>query len=190
MQENKTEDRDKVLIARLKNGDESAMQVLYTRHYQRIYRFIIRQIRDDMMAEDILNDVFLDCWRQAHKFEGRSAVSTWLTAIAFNKSISYLRKKREAQVGDGQAEALVDEADGPQTLLLKDDKGDQIKEAMDELSLDHRTVIDLAYYHEMGVKEIAEILDVPSNTIKTRLFHARKNLHEILIERGVDRGWP
>lgn len=184
------EDRDVDLMARLKGGDESAMQVLYARHYQRLYRFIIRQIKDEMMAEDILNDVFLDCWRQAHKFEGRSAVTTWLTAIAFNKSISYLRKKREAQVGDGQAEAMVDEADGPQTLLMKDDKGDQLKLAMDELSLDHRAVIDLAYYHEMGVKEIASVLNVPSNTVKTRLFHARKKLHEILTERGVDRGWP
>lgn len=177
-------------MARLKKGDQSAMSVLYNRHYQRIYRFIIRQIRDEMMAEDILNDVFLDCWRQAQKFEGRSAVSTWLTAIAYNKSISYLRKRRETQAGDGQAEAMIDESDSPQTSVMKDDKGDQIRLAMDELSQDHKAVIDLAYYHDMGVKEIAEILDVPTNTVKTRLFHARKNLHEVLIERGVDRGWP
>ncbi len=190
MSQHQPKDRDIDLMERLKKGDQSAMQVLYTRHYQRIYRFIIRQIRDEMMAEDIVNDVFLDCWRQAGKFEGRSAVSTWLTAIAFNKSISYLRKRREAQMGDGQAESMVDEADGPQTLLMKDDKGDQLKEAMDELSTDHRAVIDLAYYHEMGVKEIAQILDIPTNTVKTRLFHARKNLHEILLERGIDRGWP
>ena len=183
-------DRDIDLLNRLKSGDQSAMQVLYTRHYQKLYRFIIRQVRDEMIAEDILNDVFLDCWRQAHKFEGRSALSTWLTAIAFNKSVSYLRKRREAQMGDGQAEAMVDESDSPQTLVMKDDKGDQIKQAMDELSLDHRTVIDLAYYQEMGVKEIAEILDVPTNTVKTRLFDARKKLHEILVERGIDRGWP
>ncbi len=177
-------------MARLKDGDQSAMNVLYNRHYQRIYRFIIRQIRDEMMAEDILNDVFLDCWRQAQKFEGRSQVSTWLTAIAYNKSVSYLRKKRESQMGDGQAEAMVDEADSPQTLLMKDDKGDQIRLAMEVLSTDHKAVIDLAYYHDMGVKEIAEILDVPLNTVKTRLFHARKKLHEEMIELGVDRGWP
>ncbi len=184
------EDRDIDLMDRLKTGDQQAMQVLYNRHYQRIFRFIVRQIRDEMMAEDILNDVFLDCWRQAGKFEGRSAVSTWLTAIAYNKSISYLRKKREAQMGEGQAEAMVDEGDGPQTLLMKDDKGDQIKAAMDALSVDHRTVIDLAYYHEMGIKEIADILDIAPNTVKTRLFHARKNLHALLLERGIDRGWP
>lgn len=190
MTEHRKKDRDIDLMNRLKEGDQSAMQVLYNRHYQRIYRFIIRQIRDEMMAEDILNDVFLDCWRQAQKFEGRSAVSTWLTAIAFNKSISYLRKRKEAQIGEGQAEAIMDEADSPQTLLMKDDKGSMIRDAMDELSSDHKAVIDLAYYHEMGVREIAEILDVPQNTVKTRLFHARKKLHEVLKENGVDRGWP
>ena len=190
MSEPQPETRDLDLMDRLKAGDQRAMQVLYNRHYQRIYRFILRQIRDEMMAEDILNDVFLDCWRQAGKFEGRSAVSTWLTAIAYNKSISYLRKRREMQVADGQAEALVDEADGPQTLVMKDDKGDQIRDAMEGLSLDHRTVIDLAYYHEMGVKDIAEVLDIAANTVKTRLFHARKNLHALLLERGIDRGWP
>ena len=181
---------DFALLERLKAGDDRAMRVLYARHHQRLYRFIVRQIRDETMAEDIVNDVFLDCWRQAGKFEGRSQVSTWLTAISYNKSISYLRKKREQQMGDGQAEALVDDADSPQDTTMKGDKSDQIKEAIGELSAAHAAVIDLAYYHEMSVSEIAEILDVPPNTVKTRLFHARKNLHEILVEAGVDRGWP
>lgn len=178
------------LMDRLKAGDQSAMQALYARHHQRLYRFVMRQIRDEMMAEDIVNDVFLDCWRQAGKFEGRSKVSTWLTSISYNKSISYLRKKREQQMGDGEAEALIDEADSPQDSVMKDDKGDHIRQAINQLSRDHAAVIDLAYYHEMSVNEIAEILDVPANTVKTRLFHARKNLHEILVEAGVDRGWP
>lgn len=190
MAEPGTKDPDFELMKRLKAGDQSAMQVLYARHYQRLYRFIIRQIRDEAMAEDIVNDVFLDCWRQAGKFEGRSKVSTWLTSISYYKSISYLRKRREHQVGDGQAEAMVDETDSPQVTLMKGDKGDMIRDAIGQLSEAHSAVIDLAYYHEMGVNEIAEILDVPSNTVKTRLFHARKNLHEILCEAGVDRGWP
>lgn len=181
---------DKDLIERLKSGDENAMQVLYARHYQRLYRFILRQIRDEMMAEDIVNDVFLDCWRQAGKFEGRSSVSTWLMAIGYNKSISYLRKKRESQIHEGQAEAIIDESDDQQVALMKDDKGDVLRETIDQLSADHKAVIDLAYYHEMSVSEIAEILDIPTNTVKTRLFHARKNLHEMLLEAGVDRGWP
>ena len=183
-------DRDIDLMDRLKNGDERAMQVLYARHYQRLYRFIIRQIRDETMAEDIVNEVFLDCWRSAGKFEGRSSVTTWLTAISYNKSVSYLRKKREAQLGEGQAEAMVDESDSPQTELMKGDKGEQLRYGISQLSEAHAAVIDLAYYHEMSVSEIAEVLDVPANTVKTRLFHARKNLHEILCEAGVDRGWP
>lgn len=190
MADNRSTDPDFELMDRLKAGDQSAMQALYARHHQRLYRFIMRQIRDEMMAEDIVNDVFLDCWRQAGKFEGRSKVSTWLTSIGYNKSISYLRKKREHQMGDGQAEAMVDDADSQEDHVMKDDKGDKIKVAISQLSADHAAVIDLAYYHEMSVNEIAETLDVPANTVKTRLFHARKNLHEILVETGVDRGWP
>ncbi|MEP3475384.1 MAG: sigma-70 family RNA polymerase sigma factor [Hyphomicrobiales bacterium] len=190
MNEQNSKDRDVDLMERLKNGDQSAMQVLYARHYQRIYRFILRQIKDETMAEDIVNEVFLDCWRSAGKFEGRSSVTTWLTAISYNKSISYLRKRREAQMGDGQAEAMVDDADSPQIELMKGDKGDQLRYAISKLSETHAAVIDLAYYHEMSINEIAEVLDVPANTIKTRLFHARKNLHEILCDAGVDRGWP
>ena len=190
MNERYGKDRDVDLMERLKNGDQSAMQVLYTRHYQRIYRFILRQLKDETMAEDIVNEVFLDCWRSASKFEGRSSVTTWLTAISYNKSISYLRKRKEAQMGDGQAEAMVDDADSPQTELMKGDKGDKIRSAISKLSKQHAAVIDLAYYHEMSINEIAEVLDVPANTIKTRLFHARKNLHEILCDEGVDRGWP
>ena len=61
---------------------------------------------------------------------------------------------------------------------------------MDELSPDHREIIDLVYYHEKSIPEIAEILDIPQGTVKTRMFHARKKLGEILKQEGVDRGWP
>ena len=81
---------DEVLIARIAQGDRLAMQVLYGRHHVRVFRFGLRLVRDEQIAEDLISEVFLDVWRQAGKFEGRSAVSTWLLAITRFKALSAL----------------------------------------------------------------------------------------------------
>ena len=85
---------DDVLIGRIAGGDRLAMQVLFARHHVRIYRFVLRLLRDEMAAEDVIGDVFLDVWRQASRFEGRSAVSTWLIAIARFKIAGGNRRRR------------------------------------------------------------------------------------------------
>ena len=87
---------DEALIGRIARRDRLAMQVLFARHHVRIYRFVLRLLRDEMAAEDVIGDVFLDVWRQASRFEGRSAVSTWLIAIARFKALSLLRKRRQS----------------------------------------------------------------------------------------------
>src|SRR6202051_109586 len=86
---------DELLIGRIARGDRLAMQVLFARHHVRVYRYVLRLMRDQMAAEDVISEVFLDVWRQAGRFEGRSAVSTWLIAIARFKALSTLRKRRD-----------------------------------------------------------------------------------------------
>jgi RNA polymerase sigma-70 factor, ECF subfamily len=86
---------DEVLIGRIANGDRLAMQVLFARHHVRVFRFVLRLVRDEAAAEDLISEVFLDVWRQAGKFEGRAAVSTWLLAIARFKALSALRRRPE-----------------------------------------------------------------------------------------------
>src|ERR1700690_297363 len=88
---------DEVLIARIASGDRLAMQVLFARHHVRVYRFVLRLVRNEATAEDLISDVFLDVWRQAEKFEGRSAVSTWMLAIARFKALSALRRRQERE---------------------------------------------------------------------------------------------
>ena len=95
---------DELLIGRIAQGDRLAMQVLFARHHVRIYRFVLRLLRDEMAAEDVIGEVFLDVWRQASRFEGRSAVSTWLIAIARFKALSMLRKRRDDALDDQTAE--------------------------------------------------------------------------------------
>jgi RNA polymerase sigma-70 factor, ECF subfamily len=181
---------DEDLVKRVAGGDRLAMQTLFSRHQMRVFRFVLRMVRDESVAEDMISEVFLDLWRQADRFEARSSVSTWLLAIARNKALSALRKRREASLEDGVAEAIADEADDPAVILQKQDKGAAMRACIDRLSVEHREVIDLVYYHETSVEEVAQIVGIPENTVKTRLFHARKKLSELLKAAGIDRGWP
>ena len=181
---------DEVLIGRIAGGDRLAMQVLFARHHVRVYRFVLRFVRNEATAEDLISEVFLDVWRQAGKFEGRSAVSTWLLSIARFKALSTLRKKPEQELDEETAEAIVDEADDPQTTLEKKDKSALLRDCMNALSAEHGEIIDLVYYHEKSVEEVAAIVGIPEATVKTRMFYARKKLGELLKQRGIDRGWP
>ncbi len=181
---------DEVLIGRIASGDRLAMQVLFARHHLRVYRFVVRLVRDESVAEDLISDVFLDVWRQADRFEGRSAVSTWLLAIARFKALSALRRKPDENLDDEAAEAIEDTSDDPEAALAKKDKGAVIRKCLAGLSAEHREIIDLVYYHEKSVEEVAVIVGIPEATVKTRMFYARKKLGELLKAAGIERGWP
>jgi RNA polymerase sigma-70 factor (ECF subfamily) len=181
---------DRELVERVAKGDRAAVRLLFMRHHARVYRFAARQTGSDMMADDIANEVFLELWRQAPAFEGRSEVSTWLLGIARFKALSALRKKKEEWIGDDDAAAIPDTADTPEVAVMKDDKATALRGMVNALPEEHRTVIDLAYYHAKSVTEIAEILAIPVATVKTRMFYARKKLGEALKTAGFERGWP
>jgi len=181
---------DEVLIARIAGGDRLAMQVLFARHHVRVYRFVLRLVRNEATAEDLISEVFLDVWRQAEKFEGRAAVSTWMLGIARFKALSALRRRPEQELDDETAERIEDQSDNPETTLAKKDKSSQLREVLSKLSNEHREIIDLVYYHEKSVEEVAGIVGIPAATVKTRMFYARKKLSELLKEQGIDRGWP
>jgi len=181
---------DEVLIARIAGGDRLAMQVLFARHHVRVYRFVLRLVRNEATAEDLISDVFLDVWRQAGKFEGRSAVSTWMLSIARFKALSALRRRPEQELDDETAEQIEDQSDDPEVALAKKDKAAVLRKALSKLSAEHREIVDLVYYHEKSVEEVAGIVGIPEATVKTRMFYARKKLSELLKEQGIDRGWP
>jgi RNA polymerase sigma-70 factor, ECF subfamily len=181
---------DEGLIERIANGDRLAMQVLYARHHVRVYRFVLRLVRNEATAEDLISEVFLDVWRQAGKFEGRSAASTWMLSIARFKALSVLRRRREEELDENTADAVEDDADDPEVALAKKDKSAALRQCLAKLSAEHREIVDLVYYHEKSVEEAASIVGIPEATVKTRMFYARKKLSELLKERGIDRGWP
>ena len=181
---------DEVLIGRIANGDRLAMQVLFARHHVRVFRFVVRLVRNETTAEDLISEVFLDVWRQAGRFEGRSAVTTWLLSIARFKALSALRRRPDEELDEETAGAIEDPSDDPEVVLEKKDKSAIIRKCLTGLSGEHREIIDLVYYHEKSVEEVAEIVGIPENTVKTRMFYARKKLAELLKAAGIERGWP
>ena len=171
---------DEVLIARIADGDRLAMQVLFARHHVRVYRFVLRLVRNESTAEDLISEVFLDVWRQAGKFEGRSAVSTWMLSIARFKALSALRRRQDEELDEETAERIEDHSRRSRNRAQKKDKGALLRQCLTALSAEHREIIDLVYYHEKSVDEVAEIIGIPEATVKTRMFYARKKLSELL----------
>jgi RNA polymerase sigma-70 factor (ECF subfamily) len=181
---------DDKLLARIRSGDNLALQALYGRHHVKVFRFAMRLLRQEQAAEDVVSEVFIDVWRNSSGFEGKSEASTWLLAIARNKAYSHLRKRKEGELDEEAAAAIADDADDPEVAMQKKSKGDLLRACLSQLSVEHREVIDLVYYHDKSVEEVALIVGAPEGTVKTRMFHARKKLSELAQAAGVDRGWP
>jgi RNA polymerase sigma-70 factor (ECF subfamily) len=179
---------DEVLIGRIANGDRLAMQVLYARHHVRAFRFVVRLVRDESTAEDLISEVFLDVWRQAGRFEGRFSASTWMLAIARFKALSALRRRPDEEFDEESA--IEDGSDDPEITLEKNEKSASLRKCLAGLSAQHREIVDLVYYHDKSVEEVTQIVGIPENTVKTRMFYARKRLAELLKAAGIERGWP
>ncbi len=181
---------DRTLITRIASQDQAALRALLGRHQLRVYRFVLRIVRREAVAEEVTNEVFLEAWRNAGSYEARSSVGTWLLSIAHNRAVSAMRRRREESIDDETADAIADEGDNPEVAAQKLDKAAQMRQCIARLSAEHRTIIDLVYYHEKSINEVSEILGIPLNTVKTRMFYARKKLSELLAAAGIDRGWP
>ena len=170
---------DETLIGRIVGGDQLAMRTLFARHRVPIYRWLLRIVHDETLAEDLLSDVFLDVWRHAAKFEARSSVSTWLLAIARYKTLSARRRRIDAELDEEVPVIIADPSDNPELVLQKKNQAELVRHSLVRLSPEHGEVIDLVYYHGKSVREVAEIVGVAAATVKTRMFYARKKLAEL-----------
>ena len=140
----------------------------------------LRLVGNETVAEDLLSDVFFDVWQQAGRFEGRSAVTTWLLSIARFKALSARRRRTHVELDETIETTVADSADNAEVALEKKHQGEMLRGALTKLSPEHREIIDLVYYHEKSVDDAARILSIPSATVKTRMFYARKKLAELV----------
>jgi RNA polymerase sigma-70 factor, ECF subfamily len=147
-----------------------------------VFRFVTRLVGDATAAEDVVSEAFIDVWRQASRFEGRSAVSTWIMSIARFKALSVRRRRQDAELDDKVAETVADEGSTPEETVLEMDRNTQLRECLKQLTAEHREIVDLVYYHDKSIEEVAVIINVPKNTVKTRMFYARKRLAQLLAQ--------
>jgi RNA polymerase sigma-70 factor (ECF subfamily) len=177
---------DDMLLVSIAGGDRTAMHTLYSRHNVRVYRFILRMVRDTATAEDLVSQVFLDVWRTAGQFEGRAQVSTWLLSIARFKALTALRQRQHEDIDQDDVLEIADGADTPETALDRSRTNAILRACVAKLSAAHREIINLVYYHEKSVEEVGRIIGIPQSTVKTRMFYARKQLAELLKSHGVE----
>jgi RNA polymerase sigma-70 factor, ECF subfamily len=171
---------DENLVERIARRDQLAMRALYARHSTRVYRFILRLVRDRVVAEDILSDVFLEIWRHASRFEGRASVSTWILAIARFKALSQLRRRCEEQLDQDIADTIPDPAENPEQALQAKSRNEILRTSIARLPAAQAEVVDLVYYHDKSIAEVATMTGIPEATVKTRMFYARRKLAEFL----------
>ena len=178
---------DDVLLALISEGDQQAFSQLYLRYQPKLVRYCARVLRDDLaQAADLVDDAMFDIWRSAGSFAGRSKASTWIYSIARNKVISWLRKTSEVELEDESIlEALIDPSATPHEELAMDDVKQHLLRQMDHLSDEHREVLRLTYFEDLSIKEVADLLRIAENTVKTRMFNARKRMAQLLEKAGI-----
>ena len=177
---------DETLMARVAQGDRQALALLFERHQLKVYRFVLRLVADKASAEDIVSEVFIELWRHAARFEGRARLSTWMLAIARNKAVSAMRRRIDQPLDDAMAETIPDRAATARETLEATERSAALRRCLAQLSPAHREIIDLVYYHERSVEEVAAIVGVSAATVKTRMFYARRRLAERLCAAGVE----
>ena len=170
---------DVQLLRRVAEQDRLAFEALYRSFFPRLTRFLDRMTRSTNLIEEIVNDTMYVVWRKADTFDRTSKVSTWIFSIAYRTALKAFRdldQPLEESSGDIEADAESE----PDSVMGRQQLQTSVGKAIDALPFEQRTVVNLAYYHGMGYQEIAETMDCPVNTIKTRMFHARKRLKSSL----------
>jgi RNA polymerase sigma-70 factor, ECF subfamily len=165
------------VFRRIANGDRLAMRTLFARYRVSLYRWLLRSLGDAALAESLLNEVFLDVWRNAASFDGRSSVSTWLLAIARAKALSSRQSKLHSKLDDELARTVPVASDRPE-LPLQGSRGEVLRHSLAWLSREYGEVIDLVYYHGKSVKEVAQIVGTDERTAKSRMYDAGRRLAE------------
>ena len=167
------------LLGRIAGGDRAAFEQLYRGYFSRLSRFIGRMTRNATLIEEIVNDTMLVVWQKAETFDGSCKPSTWIFAIAYRKTLKGLRGSDDPVESDA---SLYEDESGnqPEQAITRLQLQNTVAEALDQLPAAQRAVMVLTYYHEMAYSDIAEVVDCPVNTVKTRMFHARHRLKDLL----------
>jgi RNA polymerase sigma factor (sigma-70 family) len=171
-------DAEATLLERVRARDRRAFEELYHSYHARLWRFLHKLLRRPHLIEEVLNDAMLVVWNRLDTFDGRSRFSTWLFGIAYRQGLAALRRLDEP-IDDAGEEAIdLAAAPGAGAEAARVRRG--LDAALATLSPTHRAVVELTYFHDFGYREIAAIMGCPPDTVKTRMFHARRHLRAAL----------
>jgi len=181
------------LLRRVAAEDRKAFEALYQTYYRRLFAYLLKVTRRAELVEELVNDVMFAVWTGAGRFDGRSRVSTWIFGIAYHKALKALARNasplngpaRQAPEEDGREPELAAPGDEPESLITRRELATTLGKALGSLSPEQRAVVELTYYYELSYQEISDIVGCPVNTVKTRMFHARRRLKELLPRFGV-----
>ncbi|MEO5938207.1 MAG: sigma-70 family RNA polymerase sigma factor [Sphingomonas sp.] len=176
---------DLQLIARISEGDVAAFEELYRTYHSGMTRFVANLVRRPTMIAEVVNDTMMVVWEKGSSFNGASKLSTWMFAIAYRKAMRALKRLDEA-VEDARSDNRPALDLTPEEASTQSRASILLADAMASLSDDHRTVVNLTYFHEMDYREIAAIMGCPIDTVKTRMFHARRHLRRLLGGEPTD----
>lgn len=174
---------DTNLLRSVARQDREAFEVLYRRYYPRLYRYLLRLVRRSEMVAEIVNDVMMVVWQRAGSFEERSQPSTWILGIAYRKGVKALRGLASQPVAVSPETAASFEDPEPARRQADLETAMVLQSVLEGLSAEQRAVVELTYHYGYSYREIAQITGVPVNTVKTRMFYARKRLKEAWSDR-------
>lgn len=173
------DEQHKLLLEQISTGSEPAMSELYSEFESRVYKFAYAKLSNTFEASEILNEVMMEVWKNASKFQGKSKVSTWIFGITHHKTIDLMRKKYRHDYVEAEPD-LADETPHIEQAILSAQIADKVRECIKLLKQPFRDIIHLTFFEELHYSDIAEIMDCPEGTVKSRVFHAKASLKNCL----------
>jgi RNA polymerase sigma factor (sigma-70 family) len=175
--------RDVALLDRVARGDLSAFESLFQSYYPRLRRFLGRRARRPQMIDEIVNDTMFIIWRKAGTFDSRSKASTWILGIALRRALKAIERSDRASALDSRELHIAAEP-SPEENLSRTQLRARLDRALRRLSPEHRAVIEMTYFEGYSCHEIATFVGCPVDTVKSRMFYARRRLKVVLAESG------
>jgi len=178
---------DQDLLQRIAAGERDAFEELYGAYSSRLFGFALRVTRNPELVDEVVNDTLLAVWRSAGRFDGRSKPSTWIFGIAYRKALRALAARRRVEPGAELPENRVDDRPRADVVVERRESLALVGRALRGLPVEQRAVVELTFLHGLSYPAISEIIGCPVNTVKTRMFHARRRLRDALDKAGLER---
>jgi len=174
------EDPDRLLIREIADGNAQALDTLYAQYGPAVLNFLTARLSDREKAEEVLQDVMLAVWKGAANFRGDSRVLTWLLTIARNRAINVYRKRQIDTVEFEDELDMRGSDTGPLEKVMRRDRDEALREAVNLLNPHHREVLTLVFFHQLSGVEVADVLGISEGTVKSRLHRAKETLRRML----------